>query len=110
MTGVARKLRNNMTEAERCLWSRLRARQLGVQFTRQHQIGDFIVDFACRSLRLAIECDGGQHTESTSDEARTKIIEAHGYRVIRFWNNDILEDTDGVVETILEEISLARNI
>lgn len=109
LTGLARKLRTDMTDAERRLWSRLRAKQLGVQFTRQHQVGNFIVDFACRSLRLAIECDGGQHSDSLTDAGRTQVIEAHGYRVIRFWNNDILENTDGVVEAIMEEIRLARN-
>ena len=109
LTSAARKLRYDMSDAERVLWSRLRAKQLGVQFTRQHPIGDFIVDFACRSLRLAIECDGGQHSESATDAGRTAIIEAHGYRVIRFWNNDILENTDGVLEAILEEMRLARN-
>lgn len=97
-----------MTDAERRLWSRLRASQLGVQFTRQHQIGDFIVDFACRTLRFAIECDGGQHSEEI-DAGRKQIIEAHGYRVIRFWNREIIENTDGVIEAILEEIRLARN-
>jgi len=109
LTSVARKLRGDMTDAERCLWSRLRAKQLGVQFTRQHPIGNFVADFACRSLRLAIECDGGQHSGSATDAVRTEIIEAHGYRVIRFWNNDIMQNTDGVIEAILEEIKLARN-
>jgi BirA family biotin operon repressor/biotin-[acetyl-CoA-carboxylase] ligase len=109
LTGVARKLRNNMTDAEKRLWSHLRARQFcGVKFTRQFPIGGYIVDFACRSLRLAIECDGGQHGPET-DTARTAAIEAHGYRVIRFWNHDILENTDGVLETIAAEIALARN-
>ncbi|MCL4673076.1 MAG: DUF559 domain-containing protein [Sphingomonadaceae bacterium] len=109
MTGLARKLRTDMTGAERRLWSRLRAKQLGVQFTRQHPIGNHIADFACRSLRLAIECDGGQHSDSPTDTRRTEVIEAHGYRMIRFWNNDILQNTDGVIEAILEEIRLARN-
>ena len=108
LTALSRKLRNNPTDAEQLLWSRLRAKQLGVPFTRQHQIGNFIADFACRSLRLAIECDGGQHS-SEADADRTRIIEAHGYRVIRFWNNDILENTDGVTDTILNEIRIARN-
>tara|TARA_R110002072_G_scaffold58144_3_gene148725 strand:- start:1868 stop:2224 length:357 start_codon:yes stop_codon:yes gene_type:complete len=110
LTGVSRKLRNNMTDAERRLWSHLRASQLsGTKFTRQFPIGDFVVDFACRSLRLTIECDGGQHSGSLTDEARTRVIEAHGYRVIRFWNHDIIENTDGVLQTIAKEIALARN-
>ena len=99
-----------MTDAERRLWSHLRASQLdGMKFTRQFPIGDFIVDFACRSLRLAIELDGGQHAENPADDNRTRIIEAHGYRVIRFWNNDVLQNIDGVLTVILEELNLARN-
>lgn len=110
LTGVARKLRADMTDAERRLWSHLRASQLcGVKFTRQFPIGNHVVDFASRSLRLAIECDGGQHSGSLTDEARTRAIEAHGYRVIRFWNHDILQNTDGVLTRIAEEIALARN-
>ena len=98
-----------MTDAERRLWSRLRAKQLGVQFTRQHPIGSYIADFACRRQRIVIECDGGQHSDSLTDAGRTEVIEAHGYRVARFWNNDILQNTDGVIEAIMEEIRLARN-
>ena len=97
-----------MTDAERKLWQHLRASQLGVKFTRQYPVGGYIVDFACRSLRLAIECDGGQHSRE-SDAARTEVIEAHGYRVIRFWNHDILENPDGVLAMIAAEIELARN-
>ena len=100
-----------MTDAERRLWSHLRASQLGgIKFTRQMPIGDFVVDFACRSARIAIELDGGQHSDSATDAARTAIIEAHGYRVIRFWNNDVLQNTEGVLTAILEELKLARNI
>ena len=109
LTGVARRLRRDMTEAERRLWSQLRSSQMGVKFTRQFPIGDHVVDFACRSLRLAIECDGGQHSENPVDDIRTAAIEAHGYRVIRFWNNDILANTEGVLIRIAEEIALARN-
>ena len=109
LTGVARKLRRDMTDAERRLWAHLRASQLcGAKFTRQFPIGDHVVDFACRSLRIAIECDGGQHRDEI-DAPRTAVIEAHGYRVIRFWNHDILTNTDGVVQAIVEEIALARN-
>jgi BirA family biotin operon repressor/biotin-[acetyl-CoA-carboxylase] ligase len=85
LTNLARNLRNQPTEAERRLWQHLRASQFcEVKFTRQFPIGNFIADFACRSLRLAIELDGGLHAESPTDEGRTRIIEAHGYRVIRF--------------------------
>ena len=110
LTGVARKLRNDMTDAERRLWSQLRASQLeGFKFTRQLPIGDYVVDFACRLARLAIELDGGQHADNPADDARTRVIEAHGYRVIRFWNNDVLQNTDGVLTAILEELRIARN-
>ena len=110
LTGVARKLRGDMTDAERRLWSHLRASQLEeTKFIRQHPIGDFVVDFACRSARIAVELDGGQHADSSADDARTQIIEAHGYRVIRFWNNDVLQNTGGVLTAILEELNLARN-
>ncbi|OYX65170.1 MAG: DNA-cytosine methyltransferase [Sphingomonadales bacterium 32-64-17] len=111
MTGLARNLRNNPTEAEKRLWSHLRANQFcGAKFTRQFPIGDFIADFACRSLRIAIECDGGQHSGSDADAVRTRVIEAHGYRVLRFWNHDILANTEGVLQVIADEIALARNL
>lgn len=80
-----------------------------LQVHAQLPIGDFVVDFACRSARLAIELDGGQHSESSTDDARTAIIEAHGWRVIRFWNNDVLQNTDGVLIAILEELKIVRN-
>jgi very-short-patch-repair endonuclease len=110
LTSIARKLRSDMTDAERRLWSHLRASQLGgFKFTRQLPIEDYVVDFACRSARLAIELDGGQHADNAADEARTRVIEAHGYRVIRFWNNDVLQNTEGVLLAILEELKIARN-
>ncbi|PKP98662.1 MAG: DNA-cytosine methyltransferase [Alphaproteobacteria bacterium HGW-Alphaproteobacteria-15] len=110
LTSLARKLRREPTEAEQRLWSRLRAKQLGARFTRQFPIGGFIADFACRSLRLVIEVDGGQHAENPADAARTQVIEAHGYRVIRFWNNDVLGNTDGVIAAIMRELEIARNL
>ncbi|RIV80884.1 endonuclease domain-containing protein [Aurantiacibacter xanthus] len=110
LTNLARDLRNNPTEAEQRLWSHLRASQFcGAKFTRQFPVGDFIADFACRSLRLAIECDGGQHSASDADTNRTRIIAAYGYRVLRFWNHDILANTQGVLQVIADEIALARN-
>ncbi|VVT15185.1 endonuclease domain-containing protein [Erythrobacter sp. EC-HK427] len=110
LTQLAREMRNNPTEAETRLWQHLRASQFcDATFTRQHRIGDFIADFACRKLRLAIELDGGQHAESGTDAGRTRVIEAHGYKVIRFWNNEVLGNIDGVLHVIAEEIALARN-
>ncbi|MEO1045085.1 MAG: DUF559 domain-containing protein [Pseudomonadota bacterium] len=110
LTGTARKLRRDVTEAEKLLWSRLRARQLdNTKFVRQFPIGNAVADFACRSVRLVIELDGGQHSENEADEARTKLIEAHGYQVVRFWNNDVIENIEGVLETIAQELRNARN-
>jgi very-short-patch-repair endonuclease len=110
LTPVARKLRRDQTEAEKRLWSHLRNRQLeDAKFLRQFRIGDHIADFACRPLKLVIELDGGQHAGNPADVERTRIIEANGYRVIRFWNNDVLANTEGVLEVIAREVRLARN-
>ena len=110
LTSVARELRRNQTEAEERLWQELRGRRLcDVKFVRQHQIGNFIADFSARSLKLAVELDGGQHSENERDAARTRVIELHGYRVIRFWNHEVTENLDGVLQTIAREIEIARN-
>jgi very-short-patch-repair endonuclease len=101
----ARSSRRGQTDAERRLWFALRSRRLaGYKFRRQHPIDGFVVDFACTKHRLVIEADGGQHAENPGDARRTAIIEARGWRVLRFWNNEILSNTDGVVETILKEL------
>ena len=101
----ARRLRRAMTDAERALWHVLRDRRLsGHKFRRQHPLGNFIVDFASLDHRLVIEADGGQHADSQSDERRTRWLEARGWRVLRFWNNDVLGNRAGVVETILRAI------
>jgi very-short-patch-repair endonuclease len=99
----AKLLRRNQTDAEARLWFHLRRRQLdGFGFRRQHPIGPYIVDFACLAEKLIVELDGGQHAEQvTADEQRTKWLEGRGYRVIRFWNNDVLQNTDGVLQNIL---------
>ncbi|MBA4041628.1 MAG: DNA-cytosine methyltransferase [Sphingobium sp.] len=110
LTPVARKLRRTTTEAEAGLWGRLRNRRLeGGKFVRQFPIGLHVADFACREAKLVIELDGGQHAASTTDTARTALIEAHGYTVIRFWNNDLLANTDGVLEEIRQALLIARN-
>jgi very-short-patch-repair endonuclease len=98
----ARALRVTMTDAERRLWACLRNRRfVGYKFRRQHPLGPFIVDFACVEHRLVIEADGGQHAESEADERRTAWLEQQGWRVLRFWNNEILANTEGVQEMIL---------
>jgi very-short-patch-repair endonuclease len=102
----ARELRRDATDAERRLWSALRDRRLrGYRFRRQHPIGNYVVDFACTRRRLIVEVDGGQHADNTADEHRTAWLETEGWRVLRFWNNDILANTEGVVLTILAELS-----
>ena len=107
LTPVARKLRRNSTDAEQRLWYLLRGRRLeGAKFLRQFPIGSFVADFACRDAHLAIELDGGQHSPD-SDAPRTRILEAFGYRVIRFWNSEVFENTDGVLETIRNDLLLA---
>lgn len=106
LTRTARKLRANATDAERILWSRIRSRQLGAKFVRQFPIGQHVADFACRSAHHIIEVDGGQHNDA-SDRARTASLASYGYRVIRFWNNEVTENPDGVVDVILRELSLA---
>jgi very-short-patch-repair endonuclease len=96
-----------MTDAEKRLWHHLRSRRLeGAKFVNQFPIGPYIADFACRDAHLAIELDGGQHSE-TVDAPRTEIIEGFGYRVIRFWNNDVLQNTEAVLETIRNELLIA---
>ncbi len=100
-TPRARALRNNPTQAEKHLWAALGARKTsGVRFNRQVQIGPYFCDFVARSSKLVIEVDGGQHADDLADEARTRFLEARGYRVIRFWNNDVLGNLDGVVAEI----------
>ncbi len=99
----ARKLRKEQTDAERRLWWNLRNRQLdGWKFRRQFPIGDYIVDFVCIDAKLIIELDGGQHSEQGDyDEQRTRKLEKDGFVVLRFWNNDVLTNSEGVIEEIL---------
>ncbi len=109
LTPIARKLRRDKTEAEARLWHRFRNRRLeDEKFVFQFQIDNYIADFACRSARLAIELDGGQH-DAEQDAARTAIIEAYGYVVLRFWNDEVLQDTDVVLEAIRQQLLIARN-
>jgi very-short-patch-repair endonuclease len=99
----ARRLRREQTDAERKLWARLRSRQLdGFKFRRQFVIGPFITDFCCFEQRLVVELDGGQHADqSDSDRRRSDFLLSHGYRVLRFWDNQVMENIDSVLEQIL---------
>jgi very-short-patch-repair endonuclease len=95
-----------MTDAERKLWSVLRNSQLaGAKFRRQQPIGPFIADFVCQEQRLIIEADGGQHAAVGADERRTVFLESKGYRVLRFWNNEVLNNLEGVAQVIIAAIS-----
>ena len=110
LTSVAKQLRKNTTAAEKQLWQQLRAKQLhGFKFKRQQPIGNYIVDFVCFEKRLVIELDGGQHAEQVDrDAARTQWLEAQGFKVIRFWNNAVLQNLDGVWDLITRHL-LERN-
>ena len=106
MARRARRLRRALTEAERALWARLRRKQLlGRKFRRQQRLGRYIVDFVCLECRLVVEVDGSQHVDQQSyDQARRRWLEEQGYRVLRFWNNEALAQTDSVIETIAEAL------
>jgi len=96
-----------MTDAEVRLWNRLRAGNvLGYRFRRQYPIGPYIVDFVCLKARLVIEVDGGQHAEQTGyDDRRTAWLQERGFRVLRLWDSYVLEETDGLWETIAQALS-----
>jgi very-short-patch-repair endonuclease len=104
-TKRARQLRNNATDAERKLWSHLSHRQLGGhKFSRERPIGPFICDFLCRERGLVIEVDGGQHSESNADLPRTTFLRSEGLTILRFWNDEVLTNMDGVLTTILASL------
>ena len=97
---MARNLRKQQTDAEQILWLKLKNRRLlDVKFRRQFPIGPYIADFVCLELSLIIELDGSQHSEQVDNE-RSLILNQHGFRVIRFWNNDLFNNSDGVMEQI----------
>jgi len=102
----ARTLRRNMTEAERRVWQILRSLQMkGYKFRRQVPIGRYIADFVCHEARLIVEIDGGQHDHSSPQEAeRSGFLRNEGYRILRFWNNEVLANLDGVHQTIADEL------
>jgi very-short-patch-repair endonuclease len=104
-TMIRRKLRRNSTDAEMKLWLALRARRLGgFKFIRQAKIGRYIVDFVCREKYIAVEVDGGQHAERKSDRARDFVLTSKGYLVLRFWNNDVSQNLDGVLQKLYAEL------
>ena len=98
---LQRTLRRNMTDAEQALWKWLRGCQVkGRKFRRQHPFGDFILDFVCLEAKLVVEIDGGQHNGSAQDLVRDQMLESAGFRVMRFWNNQVLNEIESVVEAI----------
>jgi very-short-patch-repair endonuclease len=100
MTARSRELRANMTDAEGHLWKHLRRRQLGAKFRRQDPIGRYIPDFVCHHPRVIVEADGSQHLENPNDAVRDAWLSSQGYTVLRFWNREILRDTEAVLERI----------
>ncbi len=106
LSEFAKGMRRQPTKAEKLLWYRLRNRQIGnVKFRRQVPTGSYIVDFVAMELRLVVELDGGQHAAAVdADKARTAALEKEGYQVIRFWNSDVLQNPDGVLERIYEVV------
>lgn len=103
LTAIAKRLRRDSTDVERILWWHLRAGRLhGLKFKRQQPIGPYIVDFVCFGQNLIIELDGGQHADAVEkDAARTRWLESQGFTVLRFWNNDVLNNVEGVLVRIM---------
>ncbi|HTR02150.1 MAG TPA: DUF559 domain-containing protein [Thermoanaerobaculia bacterium] len=111
LSAFARELRHRQTDAEAVLWRRLRNSRLGVRFRRQHAVGRFILDFYCAEARLAIELDGGGHAEVGQehyDRWRTERLQQHDVQVLRFWNTDVLQNIEGVMEAIWRELERRR--
>jgi very-short-patch-repair endonuclease len=99
------QLRKELTPTERKLWSRICRDQLGVTFRRQHAVGNFIPDFVCIEKKLIIELDGSQHLEQEEyDQERTNFLESAGYKVVRFWNNDVTNNIDEVILAIIQAL------
>jgi very-short-patch-repair endonuclease len=102
----ARELRSSMTDAEQRLWRSIRGKEIfSCRFRRQHPIGKYIADFACVEKKLVIELDGGQHQDQFAyDEHRTAFLQAQGWQVLRFWNNDVFENQNGVLASIADAL------
>ena len=108
---MARALRRHATDVEQMMWRALSTRCPAWKFRRQHPIGRRIADFACPAGKLVIELDGGQHAEhADADAVRTAELTRHGWRAIRFWNRDVLDNIDGVLETIVRELERAPHL
>ena len=102
---LQRELRKSSTDAERALWRHLCARQLGgYKFRRQHPFDGYVLDFVCIECKLVIEVDGGQHDESMRDKARDEFLARAGFQTLRFWNNEVLQQTEAVLEVILRRL------
>lgn len=105
-TKFAKALRQNITDAEQLLWRHLRAHRLnGQKFRRQQPIGPYVVDFVHLGAKLIVEADGGQHSQSESDVVRDEWLTSQGFKIMRFWNNDILNNTDAVLTAILDALA-----
>jgi very-short-patch-repair endonuclease len=107
-TARARQLRRNSTDVEMRLWQKLRNRQLGVDFRRQHPAGSYVLDFYAPAIRLAVELDGGQHAQGVAiadDRCRTRWLEERGVTVLRFWNSDVLQNLSGVLEVVAANVA-----
>ena len=100
----ARNLRQNLTEAEQRLWLDLRRTALGWRFRRQFPVPPYIADFACIEARLVVEIDGGQHSDNRADSRRDEILHQRGWRVLRFWNNEVFENRTGVLQVITDAL------
>jgi len=98
---LARNLRSNSTDAERLLWKHIRGRAInGLKFRRQYPVGNYIADFVCLEKRVVVELDGGQHNENKQDVVRDAWLAENGYKVVRIWNNDVLGNIEGAVDSI----------
>lgn len=108
---LARKLRRTQSNAEAIFWREVRGRLLaGFKFRRQVPMDNYIVDFVCESAKLIVELDGHQHADTVeADLARTTVLETKGYRVARFWNDDVYDNLDGVINEVLRELEIASN-
>lgn len=106
VTKCARKLRNNPTDAEKVLWKALKEAYPNIRFRRQYPIGPYFADIACKDKKIVIEIDGGQHDlASEAEKTRTEYLQSNGYCVLRFWNNEVLGNIEGVMAVITQNLN-----